>query len=93
MFGNTSLDSRQWEVTLPPEFYVKFRDYDRLIIYLFLLVFYGKLETECYLLKGLFNQISFNEEFRCYNLELARLSYVDIFHDSRPQWLMLRYGD
>ena len=93
MFGNTSLDSRQCEVTLPPEFYVKFRDYDRLTIYLFLLVFYGKLGTECYLLKGLFNQISFNEEFRCYNLELARLSYVDIFHDSRPQWLMLRYGD
>ena len=51
MFGNTSLDSRQWEVTLPPEFYVKFRDYDRLIIYLFLLVFYGKLGTGCYLLK------------------------------------------
>ena len=52
MFGNTSLDSRQCEVTLPPEFYVKFRYYDRLIIsYLFLLVFYGKLGTGCYLLK------------------------------------------
>ena len=31
------------------------------------------------------NENSFDEEFRCDNLELARLSYVDIFPDSRPQ--------
>ena len=37
-----------------------------------------------------FNQNSFDEEFRCDNLELARLSYVDIFQDIRRHWLMLR---
>ena len=52
MCGNISLESQQREVTLPPEFKVKFLDYDRLIIfYLFLLVFYGKLGTGCHLLK------------------------------------------
>ena len=40
-----------------------------------------------------FNQNSFDEGFRCDNLELARLSYVDIFQDSRPQWSVLRYVD
>ena len=40
-----------------------------------------------------FNQNSFDEEFRFVNLELARLLYVDIFQDSRPQWSMLRYVD
>ena len=39
------------------------------------------------------NQNSFDEEFRCDNLELARLSYFDIFQDSRPQWSLLRYVD
>ena len=39
------------------------------------------------------NQNSFDEEFRYDNLELARLSYVDIFQDSRPQWSVLRYVD
>ena len=38
----------------------------------------------------LFNENSFDEEFHCDNLELARLSYVDIFQDSRRRWLMLR---
>ena len=33
-----------------------------------------------------FNQNSFDEGFRHDNLELARLLYVDIFQDSRPQW-------
>ena len=32
-----------------------------------------------------FNKNSFDEEFRCDNLELARLSYLDFFPDSRPQ--------
>ena len=78
MCGNISLESQQREVTLPPEFKVKFLDYDRLIIfYLFLLVFYGKMATGCYLV--FFNQNSFDEGFRCDNLELARLSYVDIY--------------
>ena len=36
--------------------------------------------------QGFFNQNSFDEGFRCDNLELARLSYVDIFQDTRPQW-------
>ena len=40
-----------------------------------------------------FKQNSFDEGFPCDNLELARLSYVDIFQDSRPQWSMLRYVD
>ena len=40
-----------------------------------------------------FNQNSFDEGFPCDNLELARLSYVDIFQDSPPQWLVLRYVD
>ena len=40
-----------------------------------------------------FNQNSFGEEFRCDNLELARLSYVNIFQDNQPQWSMLRYVD
>ena len=44
-----------------------------------------------------FNQKSFHEELHCDNLELScfdiRLSYVDIFQDSRPQWPMLRYVD
>ena len=40
-----------------------------------------------------FNQNSFDEEFRCDNLELATLSYVDIFQYSRPQWSVLRYKD
>ena len=40
-----------------------------------------------------FNQNSFDEEFRCDNLELARSPYVEIFQDSRPQWSMLRYVD
>ena len=40
-----------------------------------------------------FNQNSFDEGFRCDNLELARLSYVDIFQDSPRQWSMLRYVD
>ena len=40
-----------------------------------------------------FNQNSFDEEFRCDNLELARLSYVDIFQVSRPQWPLLGYVD
>ena len=40
-----------------------------------------------------FNENSFDEGFLCDNLELARLSYVDIFQDSRPQWSMLRYVD
>ena len=40
-----------------------------------------------------FNQSIFDKEFRCDYLELARLSYVDIFKNSRPQWLMLRYVD
>ena len=40
-----------------------------------------------------FNQNSFDEKFRYDNLELARLSYVDIFQDSRPQCSMLRYVD
>ena len=31
-----------------------------------------------------FNQNNFDEGFRCDNLELERLSYVDIFQDSRP---------
>ena len=39
----------------------------------------------------LFNQNSFDEEFLCDNLELAR--FVDIFQDSQPQWSMLRYVD
>ena len=34
-----------------------------------------------------FNQKSFDKGFRCDNVELARLSNVDIF---RPQWSMLR---
>ena len=38
----------------------------------------------------LFNENSFDEEFRYDNLELARLSHDDIFQDSRRQWLMLR---
>ena len=40
-----------------------------------------------------FNQNSFGEGFPSNNLELARLSYVDIFQDSRPQWSLLRYVD
>ena len=40
-----------------------------------------------------FNQNSFDEEFRCDNLELARLLHVDIFQESRLQWSMLRYVD
>ena len=40
-----------------------------------------------------FNQNSFDEEFRYDNLELARLSYMDISQDSRPQWSMLRFVD
>ena len=40
-----------------------------------------------------FNQNSFDEGFRCDNQELARLSCVDSFQDSRPQWSMLRYVD
>ena len=40
-----------------------------------------------------FDQNSFDEEFRCHNLELARFSYVNIFQDSRPQWSVLRYVD
>ena len=44
-----------------------------------------------------FNQNSFDEELHCDNPELScfdiRLSYVDIFQDSRPQWPMLRYVD
>ena len=40
-----------------------------------------------------FNQNSFDEEFRFDDLELARLSYVNIFQDNRPQWPMLRYLD
>ena len=40
-----------------------------------------------------FNQNSFDEEFRCDNLELARLLYVDIFQESRLQWSMLSYVD
>ena len=52
MCGNISLESRKCEVTLPPEFEVKFLDYDRFIIfYLFLLILYGKLGTEYYQLK------------------------------------------
>ena len=43
--------------------------------------------------QGLFNQNSFDEGFLCDNLELVRLSYVDIFQDSRPQWPVLRYED
>ena len=39
------------------------------------------------------NQNSFDEGFRCDNLELARLWYVDIFQDSPRQWSMLRYVD
>ena len=31
--------------------------------------------------QGFFNENSFDEGFRCDNLELARLSYVDIFQD------------
>ena len=50
--GNISLESRQCEVTRPPEFEVHFLDNDRLIIFcLFSVVFYGKLGTGCYLLK------------------------------------------
>ena len=37
-----------------------------------------------------FNQNSFDEGFRCDNLELGRLSIVDIFQDNRRQWSMLR---
>ena len=52
MRGNISPESRQCEVTLPPEFEVEFLDYDKLIIvYLFLLVFYRKLGIGCYSLK------------------------------------------
>ena len=40
-----------------------------------------------------FNENSFDEEFRCDNLELARVSYGDIFQDSRSQWSLLRYVD
>ena len=40
-----------------------------------------------------FNENSFDEELRCDNLELARVSYVDIFQDSRSQWSLLRYVD
>ena len=40
-----------------------------------------------------FNQNSFDEEFRCDNLELARLSNVNFFQDNRPHWSMLRYVD
>ena len=43
--------------------------------------------------QNFFNQNSFGEEFRCDNLELVRLSYVNIFQDNRPQWSMLRYVD
>ena len=39
-----------------------------------------------------FNQNSFDEGFLC-DMESARLSYVDIFQDSRPQWSILRYVD
>ena len=52
MCDNISLESRQCEITFPPEFKVKFLDYDSLVIFdLFLLIFYGKLGTGCYLLK------------------------------------------
>ena len=44
-------------------------------------------------LERFFNQNSFDEVFPCDNLELARLSYGDIFQDSPPQWLVLRYVD
>ena len=40
-----------------------------------------------------FNQNSFDEGFPSDNLELARLSYVDIFQDSRTQWSVFRYVD
>ena len=40
-----------------------------------------------------FNQNSFDEEFLCDNLELATLSYVNIFQESRPQRSMLKYRD
>ena len=40
-----------------------------------------------------YNQNSFDEGFPCDKLELARLSYADIFQDSRPQWSVLRYLD
>ena len=40
-----------------------------------------------------FNQNSFDIGILCDNVELARLSYIDIFHDSRPQWSVLRYVD
>ena len=34
----------------------------------------------------IFNQNSSDKGFPCDNAELIRLSYVDIFQDSRPQW-------
>ena len=40
-----------------------------------------------------FNQNSFDEGFPSDNLELARLSYVDIFQDIRSQWSVFRYVD
>ena len=40
-----------------------------------------------------FNENNFDEGFRCDNLAIARLSYVDIFQESRPQWSVLRYVD
>ena len=41
----------------------------------------------------IFNQNSFDEGFSYDNPGLARLSFVNIFHGSRPQWSMLRYVD
>ena len=40
-----------------------------------------------------FNQNSFDEWFPRDNLELARLSHVDVFQDIRPQLSVLRYVD
>ena len=40
-----------------------------------------------------FNQNSLDEEFPCDNLELAKLSSVDIFQDSRLQWSVLKHVD
>ena len=41
----------------------------------------------------IFSQSSFNERLLCCNLELARLSYVNIFQDSQTQWSTARYVD
>ena len=40
-----------------------------------------------------FNQNCSDEGIPSDNLGLARLSYVNIFQDSQPQWIALRYVD